>query len=204
MRKHRTPKRSSPKSTSKLEEKLDGLVTLLTSQALPVAMKSLPMTASPRSSTHESSTLTPSSAEGVTIGHGEHSRDKHPAKDGRGIPGHENVTEDIPTQALPGRKVLVDPILEPSPENAQLYFNLFRTKFVRNLPFIVLADSVTAKQLQQERPFLWVSIMTVASTCLSEQIRLSAAWKELMPREVFVEGTRNMDLLLAVLVYLSW
>lgn len=161
MRRHRTPKRLVQQDTSKLEEKLDGLVTLLTAQASPMTMKVLPLHATPGNSTHESTTST-------------------------------------------GRKFLFDPALEPSPANAELYLNFFRTKFVKNLPFIVLADSLTAEQLRQEQPLLWFSIMTVASTRSVEQTRLSAAWKEILPREVFVETTRNMDLLLAILVYTSW
>lgn len=204
VRRHRTPKPLVQQNTSKLEEKLDGLVTLLTAQALPTAMKVPPLHATPGGSTHESTTFTPYSVESVVIGYGEHFRNKPPANDGCGIPGLEYATKDIDSPALTGRKFLFDPALEPSPENAELYLNLFRTKFVKNLPFIVLEDSLTAEQLRQERPLLWFSIMTVASTRSAEQTRLSAAWKEMLPREVFVETTRNMDLLLAILVYTSW
>jgi len=99
---------------------------------------------------------------------------------------------------------LLHPALEPSPEDAESYLNKFRTNFVKHLPFIVISPSVTAHQLRQERPILWVCIMTVASSNSTQQIVLSKEVRGILGREAYVEGTRNMDLLLAVLVYAAW
>lgn len=61
-----------------------------------------------------------------------------------------------------------------------------------------------AYQLCQESPILWLSIMTVASTRSLQQGALSKEVRGVFGREAYVEGTRNMDLLLAILVYATW
>lgn len=63
---------------------------------------------------------------------------------------------------------------------------------------------MTAYQLRQESPILWLCIMTVASTRSIQQEALSKEMRGVFGREAYVEGTRNMDLLLAVLVYATW
>jgi hypothetical protein len=161
------------------------------------------MTASPESLMLESDNLTPSSADSTVIGQGEHSRNR-PLPPGSGIPGVECTPKIIGSSTSTSRKFAFDPTLESSHEEAELYLKLFRAKFVKHLPFIVLADDMSAKQLRQERPILWIAITTVASTQSTQQIRLANATKEILSREVFIEGTRNMDLLLAILVYTLW
>ena len=63
---------------------------------------------------------------------------------------------------------------------------------------------MTARRLRQERPILWACIMTVASSNSRQQIVLSREVRGLLGREAYVEGTRNMDLLLAAFVYTVW
>jgi hypothetical protein len=46
--------------------------------------------------------------------------------------------------------------------------------------------------------------MTVASSNSTQQISLSKEVRGILAREAFVEGTRNMDLLFAILVYATW
>jgi hypothetical protein len=203
MRRHRAPKKQSSQNTSKLEEKLDGLVTLLISQKLPAGLNPSSTFPSPETFV-ESGNLTPRSADSTVIGQGEHSRNRPPPT-GCGILGFESCDpKPVDSSMLAHRRCPLDPALEPSYEDAESSLALFRRKFVKNLPFIVIADSVSSQQLRQERPLLWSSIMTVASTQSTQQIRLTDAMKEILSREVVIEGTRNMDLLLAILVYISW
>jgi hypothetical protein len=46
--------------------------------------------------------------------------------------------------------------------------------------------------------------MATASNSSTEQILLSKEIRAIFGREAYVEGTRNMDFLLAVLVYAAW
>lgn len=204
MRRNRLPKRPYPQDSSRLEEKLDGLVTLLTSAAKSIpAVTASTTNTSPESLTFGNGSLTPSSVDGTAIDQGENSKNK-PFYSGSGIPGFE-CTPRVDSSALVARdRMLFDPRLEPSHEDAELYLDLFRLKFVKNFPFIVLPNTIPAAELRHERPLLWLSIMTVASNKSTEQVRLTIAMREIFAREVFLEASRNMDLLLAILVYISW
>jgi hypothetical protein len=101
-------------------------------------------------------------------------------------------------------QLILHQALEPSPEDAESHLNRFRNDFAKHLPFLIIPPSVTAYQLRQDSPILWISIMTVASSNSTQQISLSKAVREILAREAFVEGTRNMDLLFAILVYATW
>jgi hypothetical protein len=97
-----------------------------------------------------------------------------------------------------------DPLLWPNPKDADLFLHKFRTDFVKNLPFLVISPELTAHELYQERPILWLCIMAVTSNNSQQQITLSRKARMTIANEAFVEGTKNMDLLLAILVYTAW
>ena len=207
MRKRRTMKRPAERETSKLEEKLDGLVELLKS-----ATQGTPGIA------NGTSINTPPEGSGLS------------SYDGAcGLIAASTVSDQdcvsnrpLPNRGFPGSRFTpaassssgstsvnlqlpeLHPALQPSPEDAESYLNKFRTDFVKHLPFIVISPSVTSHELRQERPILWVCIMTVASSNSTQQIILSREVRSILGREAYVEGTRNMDLLLAVLVYAAW
>ncbi|KAL4905586.1 hypothetical protein BDW74DRAFT_185117 [Aspergillus multicolor] len=93
---------------------------------------------------------------------------------------------------------------EPEPAEAERCLNWFRTHMLGSLPFLVLSSSITAEQLRQERPLLWLSIMTVACTRPAQQQALSKETREIFGREAYIEGRRSLDFLWAVLVFVSW
>ncbi|KAL2865264.1 Zn(II)2Cys6 transcription factor domain-containing protein [Aspergillus lucknowensis] len=102
------------------------------------------------------------------------------------------------------RDLLLPAELEPSISDSERYLDRFRSEIVANLPFLVLSPSITARQLRQERPLLWLSIITVACTRPAQQRALSKEVRAVFGREAFVEGTRDLDFLCAVLVYAAW
>jgi hypothetical protein len=93
---------------------------------------------------------------------------------------------------------------EPSSEDSELYLNRFRIDFAPQLPFVNVSTSMSAHELYQEQPLLWLSIMTVVTPYSTQQIMLSKEMRTIFGREAFVEGSRNVDLLLAILVYTTW
>lgn len=93
---------------------------------------------------------------------------------------------------------------EPNDNDAEVYLARFRADFIGHLPFIDIPDSQTSHQLHQESPLLWLAVMTVASTRTTQQKAMSRQMREIFGREAFVEGTRSIDFLLAVLVYATW
>lgn len=214
VRRQRTLKRALPHeiynlggTTLNLEEKLDDLVTLLksTTQAVTGITTSTFANSSQVGLVPAIHGSAPRSIDNSQVGQGEYT-DCGASTDRR----RSNYTPSTPSpshpaslSSLPLHPVL-HPALEPSPEDAELCLNRFRNDFIKHLPFITLAPSVTSRELRQQHPLLWISIMTVAANNSTQQISLSKEIRAILAREAFVEGTRNMDLLLAILVYTTW
>jgi len=100
--------------------------------------------------------------------------------------------------------ITIPSILEPTLIEAESYLTRFQTHCVPQFPFISLPPNLSAKQLRESHPLLWMSIMAVGSNDTKQQIALSKTMRCTIGHEAFVEGTRNMDFLLAILVYVSW
>lgn len=94
--------------------------------------------------------------------------------------------------------------LFPSFSEAEKYLADFRTQTLVNLPFIYIPPNTTAKQLRQRRPFLFLAIMAVSSKSTSQRLTLGREIKEMIAREVLVENEGNFDVLLGLLVFLTW
>jgi hypothetical protein len=214
VRRQRTLKRSLPheihnhgEKTLNLEEKIDGLVTLLKSatQAVTGTTTSTFVNSSQVGLVPAIHGSAPRPIGNSNISYGEYTHSSASTDRSR-----SNYTPSSPSPSHPASLSNLDvqpvlhPALEPSPEDAELCLNRFRNSFIKHLPFIVLAPSVTAHELRQQRPLLWISIMTVAVNNSTQQISLSKEVRGILAREVFVKGTRNMDLLLAILVYTTW
>ena len=207
MRKRRTAPRHATNKVEKLEEKLDRLVTLLKSatSGTPGILNATSANAAVEHLIPPDHGQLSGSLAADNVGYGGYTF-QGPMNTRWGLPDlalapAASSSSGVAEIALPS---LVHPTLEPSPEDAELYLNRFRTDYVKHLPFIIMPSSVTAHQLRHESPFLWLSVMTVASTRSTQQIALSKEARGVFGREAYLEGTRNMDLLLAVLVYATW
>ena len=214
VRKRRTAVRHPAAKVGKLEEKLDGLVALLKSSAAGAATTSL--STSINAIIQESAgpsideltfednirygglgpndALTAGISAGAGAGDGENAT----------IPDSTAAASTSPRSTSTSPLALDFQAPTPNTQDAELYLDNFRAIHVGYLPFITLSPSTTAHQLHQENPFLWLSVMTVASTESTEQITLSKRFRKLLGHEAFLEGTRSLDLLQAILVYAAW
>jgi hypothetical protein len=204
-RKRKLVTRHAPNKVERLEEKIDGLVDFLRSTAeggLPSSNTSSVNATSRDSVLSGPINAVPSKA-ARSINHEEPIY--HPNLENN-ISQHSltlsssSTPASIPVSLMPG----IESSPEPNAKNAELYLLNFRTNFIKNLPFLVIPPSLTAQRLQQERPILWLCIMTVASNSPSQQIALSRKVRELFGRVAYVEDIRNLDLLLGVLVLVTW
>ena len=208
MRKRRTMKRHAEAEASRLEHKLDRLVTLLKSstQIAPILGKTpnfnIPLKLGPSSQDGVGDVISD-----IDLSHHDHTRARNIAHTDSSrhcvSPFAADSSSSRSTLVL-SQSPLLDPFLQPSLQDAELYLNRFRADFARHLPFNVISPSVTSFQLCQESPILWVCIMTVASNNSTQQIALSREARAIFGQEAFVRKTKNMDLLLAILVYITW
>ncbi|OJJ36146.1 hypothetical protein ASPWEDRAFT_134843 [Aspergillus wentii DTO 134E9] len=94
--------------------------------------------------------------------------------------------------------------VEPTPEAAECYFQIFRIKHLSLLPIVHFKQDMTSKKLRQERPFLWLCIIAVSSTNMTKHNTLAQAVREIAARQIIIEGERSMDLLLGLLCFIAW
>ncbi|KAH8645827.1 hypothetical protein BX600DRAFT_478039 [Xylariales sp. PMI_506] len=82
--------------------------------------------------------------------------------------------------------------------------DIFRNGHLKLYPFIYLSPTVTARELQLDMPFLWMTIVASSTRFPAQQVSLSTTIRETLARRVIVENERNMDIFLGLLVYLTW
>ncbi|WQF80723.1 Putative zn(2)Cys(6) fungal-type DNA-binding domain-containing protein [Colletotrichum destructivum] len=203
----RRSKKPPSSRTAQLEEKLDGLVTLLRQSGrpdlpadlgvdfnIPGVIPSSSSTATTKAVREPSSDMRRSSEFFSASSHG----------DGGG--GNDRTRADslpTPTQtASPEGPGYGDEL--PSPDEAEALFEAFRGQNLKYFPFLNFRATMTAQELRAERPFLWICIMTVASRVSSQQLALGQRVRQIVSQKLVVENERSIDYLLGLLVILGW
>jgi hypothetical protein len=92
----------------------------------------------------------------------------------------------------------------PSFEEAEQYLTDFCAQKLIHFAFIYLPRTTTIKQLQQERPFLFLTIMAVSAKSGTQRLALGHEIKHLLLRELVFNPEGNLDLLLGMLVLITW
>lgn len=80
----------------------------------------------------------------------------------------------------------------------------YRTKMVSYCPIVPIEATVTVKSMSKEHPFLWLVIRAVCSKSLTRQRALELKVRQTLGREMLINGTRSMDMLMGVLVFAAW
>ncbi|GJC94544.1 Zn(II)2Cys6 transcription factor [Colletotrichum higginsianum] len=201
----RRSKKPPSSRTAQLEEKLDGLVTLLRQSGRPDLPADLGVDFNiPGVIPSSSSTAT---AKAVR----EPSSDMRRSSEffsasSRGDGGNDRTRADslpTPTQtASPEGPGYGDEL--PSPDEAEALFEAFRGQNLKYFPFLNFRATMTAQELRAERPFLWICIMTVASRVSSQQLALGQRVRQIVSQKLVVENERSIDYLLGLLVILGW
>ena len=199
----RNRRKATVSQTARLEEKLDDLVSLIRTGAQPGAVMLPQVRAAEDDSTPyrtlqssvNSPTYSPSERGMVS-----NSSNAHMQSLPLLTPAISNSTvssDYLPRSGFPDTE-------EPSPAEAEeclLHFRKYKSKYV---PFIYIPLTTNAQQLRQERPFLWLCIMTVASKSTLQQQILGRKIRSIIAQEMVVQSERNIDLLLGILTFSSW
>ncbi|KAK2015906.1 hypothetical protein LZ32DRAFT_112731 [Colletotrichum eremochloae] len=216
-RRSRKPRSSR---TAQLEEKLDGLVTMLRHSGRPDLPPELgvrvtvphpaPATAATTAGFPPPSTAarTPSSDLGDAPSRFGSASVADDARSRRtAFPTPTTQTDSSPEGTGPGAGTgtgYEDGDELPSPAEAEAMLEGFRTRNLTSFPFKCFGDTTTAQALRAERPFLWLCIMTVASRVTSQQLALGRRVRQVVSQKVVMENERSMDYLLGLLVILGW
>ncbi|KAK9366602.1 hypothetical protein V1509DRAFT_641574 [Lipomyces kononenkoae] len=91
-----------------------------------------------------------------------------------------------------------------SMEDADKYLEDFRTKKLEYFAFLPIHPDTSSEKLRQERPFLWLCIMAISCPSISDQIRLGNGIRQIVSQKVVINGERNLDLLLGIMIFVGW
>ncbi|KAK9319612.1 hypothetical protein V1517DRAFT_310580 [Lipomyces orientalis] len=175
--------------TARLEQKLDGLVSLLKSTA-----RSNPASENVTSGWNLTNANAPTPTSNVSS-----DRSTDP------VSACLSLTPLTPASSATSRFPYALPRdVEPTAEEAEYYFEMFRKQKLKYFAFTYFPEDITAQQLRQERPFLWLCIMAISSTVVSKQLGLGRAIREIAGREILVEGERHLDLIMGLLCFVGW
>ncbi|KAG7056027.1 Zn(II)2Cys6 transcription factor [Colletotrichum scovillei] len=203
--------------TAQLEEKLDGLVTLLRQSGRPTLSADLGVDIHLSGGSGSSSSTTAAAAAAAEAARRQSSEmgDVHGAGGGggggfdsaqhfgKGDRRDRGASLPTPTQtASPEEPGYGDEL--PSPDEAEALFEAFRGQNLKYFPFLNFKATMTAEELRGERPFLWICVMTVASRVSSQQLALGQRVRQIVSHKLLVENERSIDYLLGLLVILGW
>lgn len=88
---------------------------------------------------------------------------------------------------------------------ANNFLSIFRAVMIPHFPFVVIPSHVTAEVLRKEKPFLFLTVMTVASfDNLPLQRALGEEVKKVISERIIVSGEVSFEMLQGLLVYLAW
>ncbi|KAH7323909.1 hypothetical protein BKA65DRAFT_76605 [Rhexocercosporidium sp. MPI-PUGE-AT-0058] len=200
IRKRNTP-RGSAARTAKLEEKLDGIVSLLQSvtgsTTLPLPLPNGP---TPVAIVGDSPTLYQQSMNSFSTPVSSSADDCEPQHSKVGSWGSTNPNKtslhSSHTQPLSAD--------EPHPNKAENDLAIFRSDMLPTFAFMNLSPSVSARELGQTRPILLQSIMVVTSTTVQRKNHLSTEFLKTLTHDVFVLHRGHLDHLLGILIFLAW
>lgn len=191
----RTQKKVPGSRTAHLEEKLDDLVSLIRSQTAVKGPHDSPPVPTPGS-------LGQSGSEAAAL----------PSLSSDSSPNTANTS--VPAcRAWGGRTIPPSGPGGPAdaeldyyvPENeAQERLDLFRRDYPQFGPVVYIPPSVTAKELHQTRPLLWISIMACTTRSTRESHLIGDKVRHIVSERVVRQYERNLDLLQGLLVFLCW
>jgi hypothetical protein len=112
--------------------------------------------------------------------------------------------EQIIAEGAIGNRVAEQKYLEPSSQEAAECLTTFVECHIKYFPFFYLQPGWTAPQLRQERPLLWLAMMSIASKSTMRQRTRAEQLRQTMVEQIFRRTELSIDLLLAILAYIAW
>lgn len=199
---------------AQLEQKLDGLVSILTGKSNEVPMHDDISLSAAQSLAGLSQT--PSS--GVSIDDQLSYSDSTPSHTEQATQVTNLQTEPQP-RSRPPKCIFKDVFMQPqedlvarplsghtsSSQTPEELLQIFRIHLARQVPFIVIPEDITALELEEKNPYLYRSMMVAASyEDASHQIALGLGIMKSFADAFLMRGEKSLDLMQGLLVFISW
>lgn len=204
----------APNSNSRLEEKLDDLVTLLRSQAVEKASSPpLPLQGSQQSSssTHESpgvpEMFTPGTSASGTSTNAVFSSPFRAQDPDLMISMDKNVVHYLrPAPPLAASSPIFNDVAAHSiPEElAKESLATFRRAFITTFPFVHIPPAMSPAELRVQKPFLWLNIMALSTKMVTRQFAMEETIWKIISQRLVAQQHVSLDLLLGVICFASW
>ncbi|ESZ93227.1 hypothetical protein SBOR_6383 [Sclerotinia borealis F-4128] len=117
-------------------------------------------------------------------------------------PSGDYCSSSIPTVTQPISLIPSDLQLSSTEEEIALYH--FRTHSTKYLPFIVIPPDTNVHEFKRENPFWWLAIVMTTAKMTSRQITLGMHIRQHLSQKLLILGERNLDLLWGLLTYIAW
>ncbi|KAB8277404.1 hypothetical protein BDV30DRAFT_234736 [Aspergillus minisclerotigenes] len=92
-----------------------------------------------------------------------------------------------------------------SMEAAQSFIDIYRTDMTLHFPFVVISPQVTATDLRQQKPFLFLAVLASAAySNMPLQRLLGREFKKVIASRMITSGEVSFELLQGMLVFLAW
>ncbi|KAI3390924.1 hypothetical protein diail_8351, partial [Diaporthe ilicicola] len=128
--------------------------------------------------------------------------------DNDGIQIHQTSSRRSGTPKTMTTPEQISPRQRASEADADTLVSIFRTRMLPHFAFVELPAHLTARKLQRDRPFLFRAIVCVTSPSAKEKVAQGKALKRAICEAMIESEVRSsierMDLLLALLTYISW
>ena len=99
---------------------------------------------------------------------------------------------------------IASPYDDVSPQEAEECLELFRSHKLKYFQFVHIPITVTAAQLREERPFLWLSILAATVKSATKQQSFGVLLRNMIAERVVAQHQRSFDILLGLLGFLGW
>jgi hypothetical protein len=96
---------------------------------------------------------------------------------------------------------------EPVPllQNEDTLLSHFQDRLAVQIPFVVIPRATTAQELHTKRPFVYMTIMMIASyKDMATHSHLGKEILKYLAEHVIMRGEKNLDLLQGLLIYIFW
>lgn len=196
--------RVSSNPVKKLEEKLDGIVSLLKASHEIGSAYEHTTTASVRSVSLLDQELKVSSMLPEDLNRSSHVQFAQPGVWSRQLaPTSAPKVQDALARTFNGPEWISSNPL-PTEEEAAVLLETFRDETCLFFPFISIPKSTSVGAFRRERPFTYLAIMAVSTMKYPQGSELGKIVIKQVAERVFVDGERSIDLLFGILTLAAW
>lgn len=192
----RTIKKRAPSKITRMEEKLDGLVSLIRAGVQAGSVKSPALTVGTSDGTYQLDdmpTRSPSEDNSVSSRSNEYINSTPTPVTSESTGSLYNIVPSAGHEAW-----------DFTASEATDCLKNFRAFKLKYFPCVYIPPDTTTHQLQQEKPLLWLCIMRLGSNSTSRQQLIGQKIRQMIAEAMVIESEKNLDLLLGLLVYMGW